>query len=676
MMERSVPRQALAPVLVELNDHQHFIRVREAQLVIDEFDRVGEKRIASVTLRQRALKAMLALDMTPEEPTFSDEPLEPSMWDETEDEERQEAELTMLIAQLEQEIQQYENPLDLAATEEGTVVPEHLLLRIVDPEKVLGHQAHEEELRRLLDTIRSLASHSQNHILVRSLQILLRDPDTSMDVPLRNIGKGRCLREVLLDMGKKLYDDSILQNGPSALPHRHAEPPLPLFALRDEELLASRGSLARNFNTAAIGPERNMLINAGRRYTEIHPFQHSHAFAERAVRRHFSLPGSSKEDDKFSVSFHPGATEAFRTFVHQCMPDWTYGDHAIISTQEYGHMTEVLRRNGDGPPNHVRAMHLNDRSSGRPKTAEELFYEFQNGVYDPEHTKLLLLSELTRFGDYPLAIGDRYHSMVELAKFMELVRDAAQIPIVIDGSQAIGRCQAFDLQRCKPDVYIGSGSKALGTGPGAFMVTRRDLATGGKFEHEPSTLPMANIVAMGIALNQLQGKNDFMRMEGNLGVQNRQLQQGLVADRMAFLTSHAIKCASEHASKVLGTLPADQAAAWEKANETDRPLHECFACRVVYPVHRNHYDYGGILVVDFPNMKGEQMATYLRSEGFETLPCLEGSRSLRLSFHYLHGKADVDDLFNAMARLHAKRLGERLRTDEPVLKATFDIPPG
>lgn len=661
-MERSVPRQALGPVLVELNDHERFVHIREAQVLIADYHRLKEDAAASPKLRTRLFDVMGKLDM----------PISLS------DEERNQEPLEHLLFAIERKVEMYENPMEATETEEGQALPEHVILRLIDVERVITHQKLQPEVNSLLKTIRRFDSQIRSPLLVRSLQILLRNESPSMDVPMLSSGKNRSLREQLLQLAKNKYEDEIFIDGPIRLAHKYAHPALPLFTPRDAEMLAcSPEQLARNFNTAAIGPERGMLIEAGKKFVEVHGYRNSANFTERAIRAYLDI---DRQTDNYNVTLHPGATEAFRAFVLQCVPQWQAGDFAMISSQEYGHMTDVLRlamSDDDGKKAHVRAIHLNDRSTGKSKNAEQLFAEFQRN-FDPQHTKIVILSEVTRFGDRPCAIDYAQKAHEELATFIASVRALApDIPIVIDGCQAIGRTLAFPMSKCAPDAYIGSGSKALGVGTSAFMVTSKSLPMGKPFEHEPSTLPLPNLVAMGISLDQLHRNHDFMRFEGNLGASKGQQQEKRIRDQMAHLTSHAIRAATKHADRVMQRLNKGEIQAWQQVNQTGFSLEECMQCRTVYPVHRDAYNYVGIMVINFPNMSAQQMAAFLRKDsGIETLPCLDKSLGLRLSFHYLHEMSHIDALFEAIADAHVKKLRERLLRPKPEMKAEFDMPPG
>lgn len=663
-MERSVPRQALAPVLVELNDHERFLFIREAQSVITEFDRLRNDTNALPNLRHRIVSALQKLRVPFAE---NDEENVP-----------QEKVLADMVSSLERAVEEYENPMEAAETDEGKALPEHVMLRLIDVGRMVGSQKLQQEVQDLIKTIRKFDAQIRSPLLVRSIQILLHSENPAMDVPILSAGRNRSLREQLLQLAKNKYEDAIFTDGPHHLAHRFAHPALPLFRARDAEMLASTpAQLSKNFNTAAIGPERGMLIEAGKKFVEIHGYKNSARFIERAIRAHL---GIEKQSGAYNVTLHPGATEAFRAFVLQCVPQWQTGDFAVITSQEYGHMTDVLRlamAHDERKNTHVKAMHLNDRTTGKSKNAAQLLEEFQSH-FDPRHTKIIILSEVTRFGDRPCAMSDVQKSHEELSTFIASVRTIAPgVPIVIDGCQAIGRTLALPLNACAPDAYIGSGSKALGVGPSAFMVTSRSLPMGQPFEHDPSTLPLPNLVAMGIGLDQLHRNHDFMRFDGNLGSNKGQSQEALVRNQMAYLTSHAIRTAGDHARKVMERLNQGEIQAWEHANTTEMSLSDILQCRVVYPVHRDAYNYTGILVINFPNMSAQQMASLLQKDsGIETLPCLEKSLGLRLSFHYLHDTAHIDTLFEAIADAHVKKLRERIQRPTLELKAEFDMPAG
>ncbi len=674
-MERSVPRQALGPVLVELNDHERFMHIRSAQYAIAEYDRLKNDEAAHPKIRARFIKVMRSLQLpvildvghTGKEDAEGKPPEEP---------------LASMVSRLEHAIEGHENPMEETVTEEGHALPEHVMLRLIDADRIVGKQALQDEVHRLIKTIKKFSSQIRSPLLVRSLQILLHSDSPSMDIPILSTGSNRSLREELLLLAKNNYEDSVLQEGPAALLRQDVHPPAPLFRPRDAELLScSITQLAKNFNTAAIGPERGMLIEAGKKFYEIHGYKASVRFIERAIRDYFTLGHDTKDvTSDYNVTLHPGATEAFRAFVLQCVPERRDGDYAIISNQEYGHMTDVLSpiTSAERDDNsHVKIMHLNNRVTGMSRNAEELFDEFMS-AYDPKHTKLVILSEVTRFGDRPCASGNPEKSQAELALYIAKVREIAPaVSIVIDGTQAIGRGQAFNLSSCAPDAYIGSGSKDLGTGTSAFMVTSRSLPIGKPFEHNPSTLPIANLVAMGIGIDRLKRTNDFMRFNGNLGASQGLQQEKRIQAHVSHLTSHAIRLTAKHAEKVIECMTVGERNSWEGINTTGKTLEECFQCRVVYPVHRNAYDTTGIMVIDFPNMKADQMASaILKADGITSLPCLENAQGLRLSFHYLHETSHIDALFEAIADAHVKKLRERSQRPQLELKAEFDMPPG
>ena len=93
-------------------------------------------------------------------------------------------------------------------------------------------------------------------------------------------------------------------------------------------------------------------------------------------------------------------------------------------------------------------------------------------------------------------------------------------------------------------------------------------------------------------------------------------------------------------------------------------------CRVLYPSHRNKKDYSGIVTIDFPSKNARHMLPVLleRPHKFSLDTCLYRNRALRISFHYLHEKADIDALFDAIRSVHA----ELLRIDRQQNKRVRD----
>jgi hypothetical protein len=96
-----------------------------------------------------------------------------------------------------------------------------------------------------------------------------------MDLPV-SIFDERSFREFLVQFLKNYFEDEVIVQGPAFLYPEGQQTPSQLFSPRDADMLASTPQqLARNFDTAAIGPERRMLIEAGRQYLKINDFENS-----------------------------------------------------------------------------------------------------------------------------------------------------------------------------------------------------------------------------------------------------------------------------------------------------------------------------------------------------------------------------------------------------------------
>lgn len=249
------------------------------------------------------------------------------------------------------------------------------------------------------------------------------------------------------------------------------------------------------------------------------------------------------------------------------------------------------------------------------------------------------------------------------------------VPFVLDLAQAVGRTTPDLMNVIKPDVWLFTANKALGCGQIGGIgfspeyeewLEAHDIS----IEQTIPTMHAGSLGAVGMTLNGMLGKNDYWRLEGNFGENRNRSLNVKIANHMTELTQHARKRAEEFASHfVEGEIKfpslIKKLRGFNSVNDVD-DWNDIFRCQFVYPAHRRQRDYAGIVTLHFCNMSGSQLKQRLAERGYNVGTCLQDDRGIRLSFHYLHEKEDIDDLFRAIQSIVSAHLEELATSDSEV----------
>ena len=673
-----VPRQALAAVLWKLDDYQLFNLARKIRTLEEMAPDSQGKELKQYERSKKDVNTLVYL-----------------LTQQYQAETGQEISVDQLIG-LAKTNYGYD-PLDtIEMTKERRVSPRDIIVRLIDPEKIVKSTQAQDECHNLLEQIED--SDSLN--LAKSLQELLWQSSLGLDVPLKRGFGGYSIRRRLMRMAITNFSENQLRYGPEyGLNNSDLTKGKPILRMLEAEMLeTNKEELKNNFNTAGVGVASGFLKKVAEAMLNIESYDGLMSFFRKEVELYLKIDaiegeeinkkGDRKKTDEKEYQIFPNysASIAFKEFLAQCLPKPKKSDYMIVTDHEYGGITELLQPKESGEES-IKTVYLNKKEEKRPKTPDELFVEISQNI-DPTHPpQMIILSSKTRLGDAPCSLGKedggkKNNNVYYLAQLVSrLKREYPMIPVMVDACQSLGRSEAESLRVLKPDIYLASGSKALGAGGAGFIALSQgflnSLPPEHQFEYNPSTLPMKNIVALALALRALGSKEDMTRLEGNMGSLREKKLEQKIADRMAALTEYTIKKAEnywrdillEYPDKLVSCLPVqmddkkildcqeDQNPLVWVPKEQRKSLLEAIKCQIEYPVHRNKIDYTGIITLNFAGMDSVvKLVDILRGKGFKILPCLKGQRAIRISFHYLHEEKDIDNLFEAIKEAHLQIL--------------------
>lgn len=564
-------------------------------------------------------------------------------------------------------------------------------LALLHPKCIVKNRSVQPEF---MDIVKSLEGDERlkgDPELAQSISTLLHTKDPYLDIPIWQC-RNKSIRELLMNLCFEYFDDATIRDG---LPTNEGDT-IRLFPLSDAEglVLSPEVPLQRHFSSAFIGLERGFLTDVAKGMASIYSFDEIIRMAEKEAQRYF------RDKHRYNYHFYLSASSAFRDVIRQCFfteYEYQHGDFNVIATnQEFNGITEVFKKNEDHNRGKrkdfqdpgLRIVSLNNEQTHEPKTLDELFDDISVQI-DLKKTKIILISSLTRFGDAPCTGGKKSCNGYLAQLIHKLKVTYPDIFVAIDACQAIGRTPTVSLAELGADIYFMSGGKALGVGNvntgGSISVVALSQQFLGKlssaghkphFSHSyPSTFPKGSTAAMSLAMHMLRSNIDLFRAEGNLGDNRKYTLEQKIVRHMNDLTEYAIDQADQYgeifvaenlsaiAPELVQNYPHDDLVSW-------------MGCRVHYPAHRSRNDYGGIITVDFPSKSGRYLLPALQAKPykFDMTPCLYKDRALRISFHYLHEKADIDALFSALRSVHADLLEKDLKQGKRLRDARYWTP--
>lgn len=543
-------------------------------------------------------------------------------------------------------------------------------LALLHPKCIVKNHAVQLEFLNIVEELERDGRLRGDPELAHSISSLLHTQDPFLDIPIRQC-RNKSIREIIMNLCFIHYSDEQIRDGLMVRGET-----VRLFPLPDAEglLVPPDVPLSRYFNSAFLGVERGFVTDAAEAMASISSFQEVVHMAEKEAVRFFNAreAGGGRQ---YRFFYYFSAREAFEDVLAKYFPKFGEGDHAIVTNQEFSGITDIFRkqeeRGGrqpeDAPDPGLRVVTLNDDQTRLPKTVDQLFKDISDQV-DPEHTKIILLSSQTRLGDAP-CVGKKKTSGTHLAELIRLLkRKYPDIPVAVDGCQTVGRARTDSLVKLGPDIYFTSGGKALGVGHvdigstmGIVALSQHFMGKSPSVGHQHSSnrykgsMPKGNIAAMGLAMHMLRANVDLFRMEGNLGESRKFTLEQKIVQRMGELTQYTIQRAREYGDRFVNEcLPSVAPQLLEQYSRDE--LVGLMGCRILYPAHRNKRDYSGIVTMDFPSKNARHMLPVLQEKPhkFSLDTCLFRNRALRISFHYLHEKADIDALFDAIRSVHAE----------------------
>ena len=560
-------------------------------------------------------------------------------------------------------------------------------------------------------------------IIASSVKEFLDNTDPHMDIPLLGL-EDQSIRMLLTARSRQTwFDEEVLENGPyTYMQDKRKHPNEPLIKPRDLSDMSKEQiqNLKKNFDTAAgvdTNSKREWISRACAIWNGIpNSYSTITKFALRQAERLYSTQG------KYGFVFYPSATSAMNDVVSRLFPRISKEDYILVSNQEFDGMTDAFTNHGAG----VEAVYCNDRRRGKAKDVDTIFREMVERIEAKQRfPAAVLLSSKTRFGDALGVIeGNKTPSIYGLGDLIDKFKERYPgVPVIVDGCQSAGRNDRGenDLARLGCDIYLNSGAKALGIENVAMLAMRKSLdPTPAQDEYPPeyidgqfavhdvqgisgrpdhwlahitdseilnnpiaklspgkSSVDIRRVAALAIAFQIQNSRVDSWNPYDGEQVQT---QRERIANRMQELTRYAISKTNEY-PEILLTNPEFPFG----TQITDSVIHEPviqkqFGCQVVYPVHRKGFDYNGILTVTFPNLgivrhkegvkagiiRDEYIKTALQREGYLVEQCLPGKNAVRISFHYLHEERDIDELFEAIAKIHIAFLKKEIQKNPSI----------
>ncbi|MCF7917767.1 hypothetical protein K9L27_02065 [Candidatus Gracilibacteria bacterium] len=599
------------------------------------------------------------------------------------------------------EIDEYNVPLN---PEHLALSKMHIFLRLLHPKTIARNVNVQKQAIEFIDYVRkniNILSENEKNLLILSLEKLFyrkvgkENFDLDMDIPLKILKEKNkySLRSLLEELSLESFDDDIIAQGIQfdAFQHKFRKGNEPLFPLLGRDMLEMGydDSLGNNLNNAEKGIPREYLLKTAKRLikaikkTSLEDksfYEKTLNFCKETMSKCFQAYDRGRPTHTFYID--STATTAFERFFSQCI-DFGPNDNAVFSKEEYQSIINVpLSKNSEG----VKFFDLHTSEANgdmRAATGEEIFERICSRVN--KNTKIIVLSSLTRFGNVPLSNKTKKNGKISslVALRNALKEKYPNIPLMIDGSQAIARTRMEQLNALNPDIYLLSGNKAMGTKQAGFIALSKPLEEklfrmGHSFisQENSSTIPLEESVAFALGLLRLAGKSDPFCLEGNLGENKKKTLHEKISEKMKFLTTYTLKKFQNYSSEFVKQntqLVKEYMASKDYQEKNIRP-EELFSCKIFNPLLEGSIK-GGMVVLYFPNISSERLSNRLKKDDFEVKPCLgplihpitgntARKKMVRISFDYLTETKDIDAIFEKILTLHGEILNQKLQDPE------------
>ena len=571
----------------------------------------------------------------------------------------------------------------------STFHPLMVMIRLIDPEKVVNNTSAGRQLRTMIQGIESfieklyqLDSSEQEQCgaaLARSIELLLNSGDPYLDVPLKPDYKVT-IRELMVQHIVRYLPEDIRENGAyarfkdkSIIQLDHSGP---LVTPPDKALRTPN-----HFNSAMLGNERTWITRAAMAWiaSENHAIGAGRTF-EKMLRLATETLTKYYKARTFQTHFYSSATvAAIDVFPKLALAEAEASDYIIGSNQEYGAMVDeavkVLDRSAPRNDKKQRAEFIElNHTNGSAKTAESLYEDIQTIIRERgQPPRLIMFSSKTRYGDAP-AIDERpgKENYFVLTDLMALIRkEWPEICIVLDGCQSFGRNDVGeDLDAMKPDLYFNSSAKALG-GPNCGILMIREDFEG--YPEQPkgkedlkgtrSTIDLPSVVATTLALRTRMGRlnpwfNPVLIPEGNS-------LRVVESDRLIELTEYILgklQSLPDTLIKAVGGLHKNLDEDVIKA-----VINDALAIQIAYPTHKKRRDFNGIVTFGVPGIRGERLNSLL-AEALTpntVTNCLRQGDAIRASVLPHHTEADIDVLIDAIKNSFLDKFKRQMRNVNP-----------
>ncbi len=528
------------------------------------------------------------------------------------------------------------------------VIRESMFLRVLHPKTIYKDKVAQQRFLEMLGAIRSAEKVNEREALYRSIQLLLADNDPCLDMACIGLGD-RCIRDHIVELALDIFTEKQIRDGVGKV-----KGPIRITVDASER---RKKELNGNLNTAAtcVSNKNLLRIGAAMANPDMHSFNEIIEFTRRKSRKYFNAKG-------YHIDCYASATVAFTELMEQ-LPEVQPDENIVTFNQEYPSITKPFTRRGAK----VRAVNMNEKKvrSQRPHTVEEVFESMSKKINGK--TRMILMSTRTRFGDTPFSLNNGKSSQENMAELIAMLKEAyPDVPICLDGSQALGRTEADDLGLMKPDLYITSGHKALGVDQTGLLMTSSAFKEKYRYKQNDSgTRPVAYFAAMGVALDRLMSKIDYMHLGGNFGKYRDMTVDQKRAMRSSEVTEYLMMKIEEYGQQFImdHMLSGKARRLWEQHKK--EKLAQWLGARVIYPVHRNSEDYTGVLAMTFPTVNGGDMQRALDKLKHRSTECLQNERGLRLSVddEQALNTDEIDDYFDTISAVHWELIGHKIEND-------------
>ena len=558
--------------------------------------------------------------------------------------------------------------------DESLVTRDFLAIRLLDAEKIALSPLLQESFLELLNRIRD--NHdvaSESRILIDSIQHLLRWETPALSVRLPGLGN-QSIRSLLMQLSHDLFSDAILLHGSAGLESETPETSLPLYPLCDRPDNAE--DLRKSADAARIGYMRKDLRKAAEwmvknMKSDVYEFVMGRLRA--ACTQHFN--GRHYQFYPFSR-----ATSALEKYILRVMKP-TEGAQIMQTDHEFPVVSELFESA------YTIEIFTEENWRIRYKTIAEIIAEVRE--HSTDNTPLFLLSTRTRFGAAPCSKCDGSDNREQLATLitglkMHFREQEMDTLVALDLCQSNGRTEPEDFQKLGADLYLFNGSKATHAGVGCGVLAVADrlgpaFDTIYEREERPSTTDLEATLLLAWSLEALDDRVDTITQVGNSPEHRDKSQICTMSDVYQRLTETMIEHAQNYPNRFRGTF-SQHIHQWFAEHEIDvDQLCEEFRCDVISPIPGDTKNYTGIVSLAFrpvppvgqrsadrhesdePNapLQPIELECYLHEEGVDTTSFAEQG-IVRLSIDYIQDEADIEHIFDTVARVHSMLILENM----------------